>query len=293
MKSLVIELQKECLDSSVSVNQVLRKALIIAKKVADDDFITWIKKELNGYENKEDLPDYRKVNGEFKIQQASGLVPFNFESVQEAEFFSIKNIFSPASEIENLFNDTNGNGILENPIPPSIKNKILKFTGGFEPVYILNPSELFGIIEAVKNIVLDWILNLESEGIFGEDLDFTKEEKESVKNITFNINHIENSQIQNDANNSIQVMYRQEFDLEKLREFINEIKSSLNNLEVSENDKNELNSEVNTIESQINSPKPKHSIIRESLKTIRHILEGVAGSVIAAELLKMLSKAAS
>jgi hypothetical protein len=51
----------------------------------------------------------------------------------------------------------------------------------------------------------------------------------------------------------------------------------------------ELNTELSTIEVQSGSPKPKTTIIKESLKSIRAILEGATGNVAAAGLLALLA----
>lgn len=42
----------------------------------------------------------------------------------------------------------------------------------------------------------------------------------------------------------------------------------------------ELESELSTIRTQLSSPKPKKVIITESLKSVRSIIEGVAGSAV-------------
>lgn len=294
MQSLVKELINESNNSSIPINQLLRKALIISRKIGDEEFTSWIENELNGYTDPKDLPDYRKVSGSLKARnQFHGLVPFDFESTEDAEMFSKKNIFEPIGNIENLFKSSNDNATIESPIPQGIKNSLLKITKGMEPVYILNPTELLGIVEKVRNIIFHWTLNLESEGVLGEDTDFTQVEKEDAKNVTFNISHMINSQIQSDSKDSIQIMLNMDYDLKKVIEFIKELKLSFNELEIGDEEKNELKADIGSIESQISSPKPKHSIIREALKSIKNILEGAAGSMLAYELLKMLLKSLS
>jgi hypothetical protein len=51
MSSLVLQLQGECLDSSVSILEILRKALVVAQKLGVKDFQAWAERELNGYGN--------------------------------------------------------------------------------------------------------------------------------------------------------------------------------------------------------------------------------------------------
>ena len=43
----------------------------------------------------------------------------------------------------------------------------------------------------------------------------------------------------------------------------------------------ELSAEVNTLKAQIESPKPKKSIIKETLQSVRSILEGAGATLLA------------
>jgi hypothetical protein len=51
----------------------------------------------------------------------------------------------------------------------------------------------------------------------------------------------------------------------------------------------ELESEIATLEAQSRSPKPKHGIVHETLRSIRSILEGASGGVAAELVLKIVS----
>ena len=72
---------------------------------------------------------------------------------------------------------------------------------------------IVNIIEQVKNKILDWALLLEENGIRGENLQFSVEEKETVKNAPQIINYVNNffgdvkdSQIQEGTKQSSQIM---------------------------------------------------------------------------------------
>ncbi len=73
-------------------------------------------------------------------------------------------------------------------------------------------------------------------------------------------------------------------DVDKLARLVESLKNDIAKINVSREIQNELLSEIATLEAQVKSPKPKHVIIRESLSSIRRILEG-AGGAIAAHLL--------
>jgi hypothetical protein len=63
-----------------------------------------------------------------------------------------------------------------------------------------------------------------------------------------------------------------------LRQVVEEIRSVMNATKLTVEAKEELRAEVETVEAQVRSPKPKHTIIRESLQSARHILEHAVGA---------------
>jgi len=56
MQPLVLQLQAECLDAGVSILEVLRKALVVARKLSLTEAQAWIEKELNGYKSGDEAP---------------------------------------------------------------------------------------------------------------------------------------------------------------------------------------------------------------------------------------------
>ncbi|NEO34745.1 MAG: hypothetical protein F6K36_31050 [Symploca sp. SIO3C6] len=76
---------------------------------------------------------------------------------------------------------------------------------------------------------------------------------------------------------------------ESISKFLMEFKGNIKDLNLSSEAEAEAEAEILTLEAQMQSPKPKASIIREGLSSIRSILEGVAGSIVATGLLKMLA----
>lgn len=60
--SIVLKLQKKCLDSNQDLQSLLRESLLISSKLNLVEFNAWIKYELFGYPNQEITPDYRKVS---------------------------------------------------------------------------------------------------------------------------------------------------------------------------------------------------------------------------------------
>lgn len=66
MDSLVLELQRDALDRTIHITDLLRKALLVSRKLKIKDLEEWLNGELNGYDNTL-IPDYRNVSGELKV----------------------------------------------------------------------------------------------------------------------------------------------------------------------------------------------------------------------------------
>jgi hypothetical protein len=96
------------------------------------------------------------------------------------------------------------------------------------------------------------------------------------------------SAIQSGSPGAQQQMTVGDINIESIREFLNELESQTADLELPEAEGQELAAEIATVKAQIDSPKPKKQIIRESLHTIRSILEGIGGNLAAAPLLELL-----
>lgn len=108
---------------------------------------------------------------------------------------------------------------------------------------------------------------------------------------TINIVSVErmiDSQIQQAGSKSTQVVTICEERLEELKEIIQLLKDSVDQLGLSLLQKSDLQAEIHTIEAQMLSSKPKNKIITECLKSIRSILESAAGSILAANLLSRI-----
>lgn len=57
--SLLREIQNDAVNSSVNVSDLLRKCKILAYRLGNEDFKSWVDSELNGYDSEDLLPDYR------------------------------------------------------------------------------------------------------------------------------------------------------------------------------------------------------------------------------------------
>jgi hypothetical protein len=120
-------------------------------------------------------------------------------------------------------------------------------------------------------------------------MSFSSAEKQKAQAVTYNIEtyiHGDVSHSQVGTQDSVQY----NFDVSKLGDLVTTLKTNFEALPLESDKKAELNAEIQTLESQAGSPKPKIGIIRESLATVRNIVEGIAGNLAAAAILNHLPK---
>jgi len=292
-ESIVIELQSETLSKDVSVSDLLRKALVVATKLDFEEFQKWINGELDGYGEKDEVPEYRFVNGSLIAwNPISGWIPVVIKNEAWAKKLSTYPSGSSIAELDNLLDRKGREDEVHMNISPSIRNMLCEDSVlNTQIVFSIDIAAVAGILDAVRNIVLKWTLNLEKEGVLGEGLTFSKEEKEVASRIPQNVNHfygdVINPQIQQGTGNLTQLSEINSIDIEVVKEFLEFIKSEISNVEFDNERAKEVQAEINTIDAQIVTPKPELGIITESLKSIRTILEGASGTVAGQILLKL------
>jgi hypothetical protein len=177
MGSLVLDLQRDALDTSVELLTLLRKSLVVARKLNIQEFQLWIQSELNGYSRESKLPQYRFVYGELKCHNPiNGWIPVIIDPKLH-EIISKVPIFQPISQLELLLRERQSLTIM----PPGLDNLLRKYDDvPYEMAIHIDQSQVYRFLESVRNIVLEWSLKLEENGIFGEGMTFSPEEKEAA-----------------------------------------------------------------------------------------------------------------
>jgi hypothetical protein len=290
MTGLVLELQRDALNRKVKVSDLLSKALVISKKLGIIEIEEWLNKELEGYLTTDKIPKYRTVHGEVKIfNPYRGWQPVHFEDSDEAEEYSKREISQKIGELEFLSDGDSSR--LQIPFSQHIANRLMASIGfPLKPTLVTDKTGVIGILEAVRKKVLDWSLELEQQGILGAGMSFSPEEKKLAHqiNITNNIGNMQNSQLQQDSAGATQSLTVTETNTSELKNFIEELKNAMNSLQLAQEQSQELNEAIAMLEIQVNSAKPNKVIIRESGRTVRNILEGMTGSIIASGLINQL-----
>ena len=106
---------------------------------------------------------------------------------------------------------------------------------------------------------------------------------------TIHIESMVNSVIQQNSPNAIATIRVDATTLADIANFLNTLESSLPHLGLTDTAASDVSAEIGTIRSQLSSSRPKNSVIGECISSIRNVIEGCAGSVIATNLLNTLS----
>lgn len=288
MKSLVLQLQADCLDSERSIVEVMRKALVVARKLSLTEPQEWIEKELKGYKPGDEPPPHRLLTAQIRAWNPyHGWVPVIFDDPEEARHLSKCYVGQPVGELEDLLK--RGTGALEFPFDPaSLQRLVSGFNVPVQPTRHLDRARVSGILDAVRNMVLDWSMQIEKDGIMGEDLIFNEREKETAAHSSYTINYnapVNNSQIQQGTAHSAQSLVAVLPDMTALRDFIRRLSDEAPKLGLAQVDSAQLEAEVQTVNTQVSSPRPNITVIGEALRSIRNILEGCVGGILATGLL--------
>ncbi|HEV2694549.1 MAG TPA: hypothetical protein VG347_16770 [Verrucomicrobiae bacterium] len=184
MGSAINNLQMAVVEGKQPIIQLLRQTKLIAAKLGLADIEKWVDLELIGYpigDNGPEVPDYRIVTAESLMVhnpvrgwQYVGDVHRHVE------------VFQPISDVEILSRQEQCS--YTPPKNYQLSNSIGTSQATHWPQrLIISPNEFQGILEAVRNELLQWAINLEKRGIKGENMSFDEKEKQTASHMTFNI----------------------------------------------------------------------------------------------------------
>lgn len=187
------EFIKKVQDENNTVSSLLREAKILAGDLGQTDFLDWINLELEGYKQVDKYPEYRSLSGEMKAWNPyHGWVPVIHKSSEIEKQLCTRSANQSTREIEELL--SNKSDSYEMPYPASAANQILEGEFKTKLSMFISRSGLVGILDSVRNQLLDWAVELNRSGIHGGQVGFTKVEKEEAQKVEskINIEKIEN-----------------------------------------------------------------------------------------------------
>jgi hypothetical protein len=276
--SIVREIQRDLVDEEVSVSSVLRKARLAARKLDLVELLDWIKSESDGYRLKDvrDLPKYRKISIVPRFHNPyNGWRPILTDNSKLYALLTTGYLSQSTEELEAL---CRGKGEVLYSYPNALTSRLRsQMEYPFDIRGFGNVTQIKGVINTVRNSLLDWAVDLERAGIFGEGLGFSNEEKVEAAAVTQNIfaqniGNLGNVSGESSVNNNLT---GNTFAVTRYDEYISQIEESLPNLP------DALRGTVENELERARANKGNGTILKSSLASIRKVCEGVVTSVAA------------
>lgn len=240
-KSIVLELQKELLDNTAPLSQLIIKAWVVAKKLKLEDDAVQLRKEIDGYECSycEEIPKYRDTRG--KIQKYQALewkdIDENGFCIDPKSFYHPSPIidfpFSIRKPIRNIEKELVIIGdVAEKMYPVDLRYRL-------KNMYSIDNNDQYrclysstvhsDILHKIRMKLIEWTMFLSENGILGNDMSFEEDEKEMAKQI---IHAGGNVVLQNYPNNSPQTVSFNTNQLEIFDKLLKAVEAIENNEEM-------------------------------------------------------------
>lgn len=283
MAATIPQLANELALGKATVTECLRKARLIASRLQLEVTGDWIEKELRGYKSGDTVPPYREVAGELQgLNPYYGWQPVLFEDPKNAEVFSKMPIGSPFATIEADVRNDNSAGyefglsseqksVFSKALPRRVAIRV-----------VLPPPTPRIIVEAVRELLTDWCLELERAGILGEGLEFSEPEKAAAvaANNQFIIQHSVVGNLVGAASSStVSSSSVGQIEINALKDLIERIRESLDGLP--KEDRPMVSEIADKLALEADQPHPDVGIIGEYLASLRNVAEGAAGNLTA------------
>lgn len=193
---LVLQLQHLAQKSESDIEELLRRAKLVAMKLKLADFESWCDLELMGYRGGNELPEYRITTGSLYVWNPyRGLIPFRIQNSKIYEAITTVKLYETVGEYLNLINCEPNGLVVQLPKETldylyNIQNENYGYY--FEPRLNLEIPQILNVFTHVRNTIFNWSVNLEKTGILGEGMQFSKEEKEkAMSNTVYNIGNMQ------------------------------------------------------------------------------------------------------
>lgn len=280
MPALVPELVNMASDPAVSTADLLRRALVVARRLAVPDLVEWLSQEMNGYEDRESIPEYRTMWGQLQVLEpvTGAHIPFLIQNAEKDELVRCHREGQPISVLESI---AVGEGEIVKFFPTTIEQKLMdSMRVRMRPRLVFSDAQVRGIVDGARNKILEWALDLEGRGIVGEGMSFTPQEKQAVQAQHYHISNVSGSQIQIGSSGSTQTQANTKgTDIDALKGLIQALGAVLEPVQGEVAD--QLRAALAALKAMAESPKPKWEIIKATAHSIKTVAEGAAGNILA------------
>ncbi|EGQ7821228.1 hypothetical protein DC894_RS23310 [Vibrio parahaemolyticus] len=172
--SLLREIQDAAINSEVELATLLRKCKVLAARLGNDEFKSWVDNELDGYKSADGLPDYRilTVNskGHFAGAFGSGLnnadIPLSCIPEEFRENLEKSYMRGAVASLETLVSKSTS-GTASEPWNPDlvafVGQDIYQGMNCLQAWKVIPLTSIVAALDAVRNRILSFVLEIESE----------------------------------------------------------------------------------------------------------------------------------
>ena len=285
---LILQIQASAIDGKSAVADALRQAKLACAKLGLKDFGEWVDNELKGYPGVgfKEIPQYRKLVGKPQsLNPYRGWQDILFQSQNTFDVCATVPVNTPIPEIELSLNDTDSSGCFEFPYRVEQQKALWAAMGHNWQLRVrLEVQQCSSILNAVRNILTDWTIELEKNGVVGEGLLFNAEDRKKSADATsaiVNNYHMGNvgALVQSASQSVIQGGVNSSLNMGDIKNLTEEIERQRENLPVEL--WNKIQPEITSITDEVNG-KNRPGVIEQSLKIIGNACLKVGTSVAAA-----------
>ena len=197
--NLLDEIRADLVDESARLSNTLRKAKILASELGIPEFQEWLQFELNGYPERGKVPSYRIVPatnlGTFSGPLRSGVknMPLPTSNLPEpVKDFAENMVFlESVGALEGIL--AQGSRSSQRRWPQEfvlLSRDTIQMLGGMKLVDVkqpIPPYVISGVLDTVKNKLLDFILGMQKSNVTSEGLNDGTVETTVARNL-FNVN---------------------------------------------------------------------------------------------------------
>jgi len=172
--SLLRDIQNATIDANVDISVILRKCKVLAARLGNEAFKKWVDQELNGYQNKDTLPDYRILDvnskGDFIGPAGSSLknadIPLACIPKKFREGLDKSYCIQPIVAYESLLKTADGDNLQEQwraDLVVLVGRNIYKNANCLSAWKLIPNASIVSLVEGVRNRILSFVLEIENE----------------------------------------------------------------------------------------------------------------------------------
>jgi AbiTii len=207
-------------------------------------------------------------------------MPIIFKDAKDSEIVnSPRSVGTAAGQLERMRKEAKRSDTLSMPLPSDFIRRIFSMLDWRpqEIRWVVDPASLGGIVSAVRKVIFDWSLKLETAGIQGDGISFDELAKRkahepavinSVGRIEKFYSVIGNASGSGSTINVTQTFDRTELNLTDARSIVGQIEDVLGKLKVNSLDRDSISSELTTISAELATANPDQSKIRTGFKSV-------------------------